>query len=52
MEENKNQNNNIENPIYIIGTDASGPEKLPYFLQERILSAKKIAAPLIAEIEG
>ncbi|WP_320667158.1 precorrin-6y C5,15-methyltransferase (decarboxylating) subunit CbiE [Prochlorococcus sp. MIT 1307] len=45
MQKKTNQINKVENLIHVIGTDASGPEKLPKYLQELILSTKKIAAP-------
>ncbi len=45
MNYKNNQQNNSSSLIHIIGTDASGPEKLPLFLQEIILTTKKLAAP-------
>ena len=45
MESQKAQNNKIKNPIYVIGTDSSGPEGLPLFLQKLIFSSNKLAAP-------
>ena len=45
MQEGKNQNNNLSNPIHVIGTDASGPGSLPLPLQELILSTKTLAGP-------
>ncbi len=38
-------NNNIPNPIHVIGTNAAGLERIPLFLQELILSTQKLAAP-------
>jgi len=45
MQVETHQKNTVDNPIHVIGTEASGPEKLPYHLQELIFSAENIAAP-------
>jgi len=45
MQVKKNHIDQVRNPIHIIGTDAAGPENLPLFLQELILSTTQLAAP-------
>ena len=45
MKPKKNPNDRPLNPVHVIGTNASGLEKLPLYLQEIILSSRKIAAP-------
>ena len=45
MQTKKKQHNPNLNPIHVIGTNASGLEELPLFLQNLIHSTKKIAAP-------
>ncbi len=45
MQAETDQKNTAENPIHVIGTEPSGPAKLPYHLQELIFSTEKIAAP-------
>ena len=45
MQGKNNQANRTTNPVHIIGTDASGLEKIPSHLKKIILSTNQIAAP-------